>query len=48
VRDADGTLAFHALAPSTTDEVTEVAVRTAKRLQKVSRPCRRGPRTSAR
>ena len=35
VRDADGKLAFHALAPPTTDEVTEVAVRTAKRLQKV-------------
>ena len=35
VRDADGTLVFHALAPPTTDEVTEVAVRTAKRLQKV-------------
>ena len=28
-------LGFHALAPPTTDEVTEVAVRTAKRVQKV-------------
>jgi hypothetical protein len=35
VRDALGTLVFHALAPPTTDEVTEVAVRTAKRVQKV-------------
>ena len=35
MRDADGKLAFHAPAPPTTTEVTEVAVRTAKRLQKV-------------
>ncbi len=35
IRDADGKLAFHALPPPTTDDVTEVAVRTAKRLQKV-------------
>ncbi|MBL9020658.1 MAG: hypothetical protein JNL21_00600 [Myxococcales bacterium] len=35
VRDADGELVFHALAPPTSDEVTEVAVRTAKRPQKV-------------
>jgi len=35
VRDADGKLVFHALPPPTTDDVTEVAVRTAKRLQRV-------------
>ena len=35
VRDAAGKLVFHALSPPTTDEVTEVAVRTAIRLQKV-------------
>jgi hypothetical protein len=35
VRDADGELVFHAPAPPTSDEVTELAVRTAKRPQKV-------------
>jgi hypothetical protein len=35
VRDAAGKLVFNALAPPTSDEVTEVAVRTATRLQKV-------------
>jgi hypothetical protein len=35
VRDAAGKLVFHALPPPATDDVTEVAVRTAKRLHKV-------------